>query len=268
MERQLPTTVLGRTGLTVTRLGIGGAYCPTVAGYRAALDTGVTYVDTARAYRDGDDERVIGEAIAGRRQSLVLATKTQSRDAAGARADLETSLRLLRTDYIDVWQIHYLNTEAERERVLGPGGAMEAAIKAREQGLVRYIGVTGHVWPEIAKAVATGLFDTVLCWYNASYREAEDTVFAQAMAQGAGVVIMNATRNDKLFGPDAPPAADFYRYVLSHEAVDVTIIGLRDVDLFRQMALALAWRDTLSPAERDALEAYGAGRRAAGALEM
>jgi len=268
MDRQLPTTVLGRTGLTVTRLGIGGAYCPTVAGYRAALDTGVTYVDTARAYRDGDDERVIGEALVGRRKNIVLATKTMSRDAVGARKDLETSLRLLRTDYIDVWQIHYLNTSADRERVLGPGGALEAAVRAQEQGLVRHIGVTGHVWREVAAAVATGSFDTVLCWYNAAYKEAEGTVFAQAMAQGAGVIIMNATRNDKLFGPGAPPAADFYRYVLGHEAVNVTLIGLRDVDLFRQMALALAWRDTLSPEERDALEAYGARQRAAGKLEM
>lgn len=268
MDQQLPTTVLGRTGLTVTRLGIGGAYCPSVAGYRAALDTGATYVDTARAYRDGDDERVVGEALVGRRQGVVLATKTMSRDAAGARKDLETSLRLLRTDYVDVWQIHYLNTEAERERVLGPGGAMEAAVKARDQGLVRYIGVTGHPWAEIAKAVATGLFDTVLCWHNAAYREAEGSVFPQALANDAGVIIMNATRNGKLFGPDAPPAADLYRYVLSHEAVDMTVIGLRDIDLFRQMALALAWRDTLSPEERAALEAYGARQRAAGKLEM
>lgn len=268
MDHPLPTTVLGRTGLTVTRLGIGGAYCPTVAGYRAALDTGATYVDTARAYRDGDDERVIGEALVGRRQDVVLATKTQSRDAAGARQDLETSLRLLRTDHVDVWQIHYLNTEAERERVLGPGGAMEAAVKAREQGLVRYIGVTGHHWAEIAKAVATGLFDTVLCWYNAAYKEPEDSVFPQALAHDTGVVIMNATRNDRLFGPNAPPTADFYRYVLSHETVDVTIVGLRNVDLFRQVALALAWRDTLSVGERAALEAYGARQRAAGTLEM
>jgi len=268
MDSPLPTTVLGRTGLTVTRLGIGGAYCSTVAGYRAALDTGVTYVDVARSYRDGDDERVVGEALVGRRQDIVLATKTMSRDAAGARADLETSLRLLRTDHVDVWQIHYLNTEAERERVLGPGGAMEAALKAREEGLVRYIGVTGHVWPEIAKAVATGLFDTVLCWYNAAYREAETSVFPQALAHDTGVIIMNATRNDKLFGPKAPPAADFYRYVLSHESVDVTLIGLRDVDLFRQVALALAWRDTLSAEERAALEAYAARQRQAGKLEM
>lgn len=268
MDYELPTTVLGRTGLTVTRLGIGGAYCETPDGYRAALDCGVTYLDTARAYRDGDDERVIGEAIAGRRHEIVLATKTGQRDAAGAREDLETSLRLLGTDYVDVWQLHYLNTQAEREQVLGPGGAMEAAIAAREQGLVRYIGVTGHEWAEVAQAVATGLFDTVLCWYNCAMQEPEELLFPQADAQGTGVVIMNATRTDKLFSADGDPAVDdFYRYVLGHPSVNVTLIGLRDLARFRRVARALAERVTLAPEDRRRLEAYGAQMRAAGKLD-
>lgn len=254
----LPTTILGRTGLKVTRLGIGGAYCETVEGYRAALDCGVNYIDTARVYRDGRDEEVIGQAIAGRRQSLVLATKTAQRDAAGARQDLETSLRLLGTDYVDIWQLHHLNTAEERAKALGPGGAMQAALKAREQGLVRYIGVTGHDWVQIAEAVATGLFDTVLCWYNCALRQAETTVFPQAIAHGTGVVIMNATRNDKLFSPEGdPPPEMFYRYVLSHPAVHLTVMGLRNVALFQQVAHALAQRDTLSPEERRRLEEYG-----------
>ena len=171
MGYELPTTVLGRTGLTVTCLGIGGAYCETPDGYRAALDCGVTYLDTARAYRDGDDERVIGEAIAGRRHEIVLSTKTGQRDAAGAREDLETSLRLLGTDYVDVWHIHYLNTRAEREQVLGPGGAMEAAIAAREQGLVRYIGVTGHESADaMCRAIELFEFDTILTTFNPTVR--------------------------------------------------------------------------------------------------
>ena len=106
MAYQIPKTVLGRTGLTVTRLGIGGAYCESADGYRKALDCGVNYVDTARGYRDGEDEKVIGAAIAGRRDALVIATKTATRDAEGARKDLETSLRSLGVDYIDVYQIH------------------------------------------------------------------------------------------------------------------------------------------------------------------
>jgi aryl-alcohol dehydrogenase-like predicted oxidoreductase len=264
---ELPKAILGRTGLTVTRLGIGGAYCQTPDGYRAALDCGVNYLDTARAYRDGEDERIVGQAIAGRRPEIVLSTKTQQRDAAGARDDLETSLRLLGTDYVDIWHIHYLNTQAEREQALGPGGAMEAAIQAREQGLVRYIGVTGHDWTEVAKAVATGLFDTVLCWYNCAMKEPEQLLFPQAAAQGTGVVIMNATRNDKLLNAEGAPAPeDFYRYVLGHPTVGLTIMGLRDLERFQRVARALAQRSTLQPEERERLEAYGARMRAAGEL--
>ncbi len=264
----LPRITLGRTGLHVTRLGIGGAYCETADGYRAALDCGVNYVDTARAYRNGEDEKVIGQAIRGRRDALVLATKTAQRDAEGARKDLETSLRLLDTDHLDIYQLHHLNTREERERALAPDGAMEAAQKAREQGLVRFIGVTGHDWPQIAKAVATGLFDTVLCWYNCAMKEPEETVFPEAVAHRAGVVIMNASRNDKLFGgPGAPPEEDFYRYVLSHGAVHLTIMGLRNVDRFRRIAPALSERVALTPDQKAVLERYGAQMRADGRLK-
>ena len=269
MPRELPTIVLGRTGLEVTRLGIGGAYCDTPEGYRRALDCGVNYVDTARVYRDGDDERVIGEAIAGRRQQLVVCTKTEERLAAGARKDLETSLKLLGTDYVDIWHIHHLNDQGESDRALGPGGAIEAAIRAREEGLVRFIGVTGHNWRQVARNVDTGLFDSVLCWYNCAYKEPESSVFPAATAHGAGVVIMNATRNDRLFGgTDAPPGPDYYRYVLSHEAVHVTIMGLRNLDLFCQVAAALGDDDAITPQMHCRLERYGAGLRSAGKLVM
>ena len=264
---ELATTTLGRTGLTVTRLGIGGAYCQTPDGDRAALDCGVNYLDTARVYRDGDDERVVGQAIAGRRHQIILATKSGRRDAAGAREELETSLRLLGTDYVDVWQLHYLNTQADREQALGPGGAIEAALRAREQGLVRFIGVTGHVWAEVAQAVATGLFDTVLCWYNCAMPEPEEMLFPQAVAHGTGVVIMSATRAGKLLeADDAPPVEDLYRYVLGHPAVSLSVMGLRDPQQFCRVARALAERATLDPEERQRLAAYGARMRAAQTL--
>ena len=267
MANQIPETVLGRTGLTVTRLGTGGAYCETADGYRAALDSGVNYMDTARAYRDGDDERVIGEAIQGRRHELTLATKTQQRDADGARRDLETSLRLLRTDYIDIYQLHHLNTEEERNRALGTDGALEAVQKAREEGLIRFIGVTGHDWEQIQRAVATGFFDTVLCWYNCAMKEPEETVLPEARKHNTGVVIMNASRNDKLFdGEGAPGEEQFYRYVLSHESVGLTIMGLRDVPRFRRIASALSDRVILTTEEKAELEAYGARMRADGKL--
>jgi aryl-alcohol dehydrogenase-like predicted oxidoreductase len=269
VKQPLPTITLGRTGLVVTRLGVGGAYATSPDLYRAALECGVNYVDTARSYHGGEDERYIGQAIRGLRERLVIATKTLGRTADDAWRDLEASLRALGTDYIDIWQLHYLNTQAEREQVLGPGGAMEAALRAREEGLIRFVGVTGHVWSEVGKAVATGLFDTVLCWYNCAMREPEQEIFPAARSHGVGVVIMNATRSGKLLqGRGAPPAADFYRYVLSHPAVHLALMGLRDLALFRSVALALAERDVLSPVERHALEEYGQRLRAAGKLEL
>ena len=267
MADHIPQTTLGRTGLVVTRLGTGGAYCETADGYQAALDCGVNYMDTARAYRDGDDERVIGNAIQGRRHELILATKTAQRDAEGARRDLETSLRLLRTDYIDIYQLHHLNTEEERNRALGANGALEAVQKARAEGLIRFIGVTGHDWEQIQQAVATGFFDTVLCWYNCAMKEPEGTVFPEARRHNTGVVIMNASRNDKLFdGAGAPAPEQFYRYVLSHESVDLTIMGLRDVPRFHRIASALSDHHTLTLAEKIELEGYGARMRADGKL--
>ena len=267
MSYDLPRTRLGRTGLEVTRLGVGGAYCKSADGYRRALDTGINYVDTARAYLDGEDEKGIGEAIAGRREGLTIATKTMARDGAGLQRDLETSLRLLRIDQVDIYQLHCLDSSQAREEALGPGGALEAAKRAREEGLIRFIGVTGHDWTEVEAAAATGEFDTVLCWYNCAMKEPEETVFPTARRHGTGVVAMNAGRNDRLFlEPGAPAMESFYRYVLTNRTVHLTVMGLRDVDRFVSVAAALAERDTATDEERRELELHGAKMRAAGKL--
>jgi aryl-alcohol dehydrogenase-like predicted oxidoreductase len=268
----IPTTILGRTGLQVTRLGIGGAYATTPEPYRQALDCGVNYVDTARVYLDGKNEAVIGEALEGRRQGLVLASKSAARDAAGARAELEISLRDLRTDYLDIWQMHYVNYRRDLQAILAPGGAMEAAYKAREQGLVRFIGITGHDWPVLHEALKTGLFDTVLCWYNCAMREPEGMVFPPAAQHNTGVVLMSVARAGQLYvrpgTPNAPDDTDFYRYVLSHPTVNVALMGLRDIVRFRRTAEGLRQRMTLGEAEKDSLEAYGADLRAQNRLEL
>jgi aryl-alcohol dehydrogenase-like predicted oxidoreductase len=267
MGYNVPQIKLGRTGIMVTRLGIGGAYCKSAEIYRSAMDCGVNYIDTARIYNDGDDERVIGEAIQGRRDNLILATKTIQRDAAGARKDLETSLKLLGTDYIDIYQLHHLNTQPEREQALSKGGALEAVQKARDEGLVRFIGVTGHDWVQVQDAVATGLFDTVLCWYNCAMREPEETIFPEAHIHNTGVVIMNAARNGKLLDEAGTPNPEqFYRYVLSHKDAHLTIMGLRNLDMFCRVASALSERCELSAQEKIELEAYGTQMRSSGKL--
>lgn len=258
MAYNIPRIVLGRTGLEVTRLGIGGAYCETVEGYHIAMDCGVNYIDTARMYREGEDEKVIGNAIKGRRDKIILATKTLQRDAKGARNDLETSLKLLKTDYIDIYQMHHLNTQSDREQALGNKGAIETFYKAREEGLIRFIGVTGHDWIQIQKAIETGIFDTVLCWYNCAMHQVETTIFPEAEKHNMGVIVMNASRNDKLFDdPEAPATEQFYRYVLDNQSVHLTIMGLRNVERFCRVASALSKRIKLSVDERKQLESFG-----------
>ena len=267
MIYDIPQITLGRTGLKVTRLGIGGGYCESVDGYRTALDCGVNYMDTARNYRDGEDEKVIGQAIQGRRDQLILATKTAARRAEGVRKDLETSLSLLKTEYIDIYQLHHLNTPVEREQALSSGGAVEAAQKAQEEGLIRFIGVTGHDWEQIGQAVATGLFDTVLCWYNCAMKEPEEAIFPQALDLNVGVVIMNASRNDRLFSQTGtPPEEHFYRYVLNHPAVHLTIMGLRSTERFDRIASCLSDKVELINQEESKLEIYGSQMREQGKL--
>jgi aryl-alcohol dehydrogenase-like predicted oxidoreductase len=229
----LPRFTHGRTGLEITRFGIGGAYCTDPAVYRAALDAGVNYIDTAHAYGDGEDEKLLGQAIKGiPRDELVIASKTDKRDGPSARAELDQSLESLGIEYLDIIHIHFLNTVEEREQALGPGGAYEALEQARAEGKVRFIGVTGHDWEQVAKAVATGKFDTVLCWYNCALRQAESTVFEAAQEHNTGVVIMNASARGGAGGDGpagtvvkelstsetAPAQEQFYRYVLSHPA--------------------------------------------------
>ena len=144
---------------------------------------------------------------------------------------------------------------------------MDAAMDLPKAVLGR-TGVTGHDWVQVQAAVATGLFDTVLCWYNCAMREPEETVFPAAAAHDTGVVIMNASRNDKLFlEPGAPPPEQFYRYVLGQESVHLTVMGLRDVDRFCSIAEALAERAALTAEERAELEVHGATMRASGKLE-
>ena len=269
MSRDFPRAILGRTNLEVTRFGIGGTYCETVDGYRAALDCGVNYIDTARSYLGGEDEKVIGQAIQGRRHDLIVASKSARRDAEEARKELQTSLRALKTDYLDIFQLHHLNTEEERNQALGPGGALEAAQQAREEGLVRFIGVTGHDWVQVEQAVRTGHFDTVLCWYNCAMKEPEETVFSRCAGRQYGrgdherlaqrAVAKRSLAHSLLNSSIATCSAT--TPCIPRSWVCGVSISLHELPLVCRSARRSRQQ------ERAELEAYGAQQRAAGALE-
>jgi len=191
MMRYIP---LGKTGLTVSEVGFGGIPIirldegTAVAVVRRAYDSGITIFDTANAYRDS--EKKIGRALCDVRDKVVLATKTMLRDGPGAIEQLENSLLMMKTDYIDIYQFHQIAQETDWDIVTGPGGAMEAVIKAKEQGKIRFIGVTSHNPGMAVKLVKTGMFSTVQFPFNFIEDAAKDELHIAARERGMGILAM------------------------------------------------------------------------------
>lgn len=209
---------LGKTGLAVSEVGFGGipiirlTIDEAVAVLRRAFDKGITFYDTANAYLGSEDK--IGRALGGQRDKLVIATKTMKRDAAGAAEHIDTSLRQLRTDYIDLLQFHQVAHEKDWQTIIGPGGAMEAAAKAKEQGKVRHIGVTSHSIPMAVKLVKTGLFETIQFPFSFLEPAAADELHAVARSLGLGIIAM------KPFGGGViDSAALSFKYLRQHRDV-------------------------------------------------
>ncbi len=185
--------VFGKTGLKVSELGFGGIPIlrletnEAVRILRHAYDKGITFYDTANAYKDSEDK--MGIAFEGMRDKVVIATKTLKRDAAGAAEHLANSLRMLRTDYIDLYQLHQVAQEQDWETITGPGGAMEVVVKAQREGKIRYIGVTSHSVSMAIKLVKTGLFTSVQFPFNFIETEATE-LHAVARSLNLGILGM------------------------------------------------------------------------------
>jgi len=129
-----------------------------------ALDHGIRYFDTAWVYSEGQSETRVGKVAKSRRKEMWIATKTIARDRDGARKQLEESLRRLQTDYVDEWRLHNIWSIGELDKVTAPDGALQAAIQARKEGLVRYISISGHSNPQVQiEALNRFPFESVLC---------------------------------------------------------------------------------------------------------
>jgi aryl-alcohol dehydrogenase-like predicted oxidoreductase len=154
---KLPTRRLGKTGVEVTILGLGGEGILRTFGYEReasalidrALDLGITYFESARAY--SGSESYYGATLKDRRSKIFLTSKSHARDKKGASAHLKETLHNMKTDYLDLWQVHDVREDSDIEEIFGRGGAIEAFREAREKGMVRFIGVTGHADPFIIK---------------------------------------------------------------------------------------------------------------------
>ena len=185
--------ILGRTGLEISRTGFDALPIQRVSFEEAgallnrALDGGITYIDTARAYTDSEEK--IGRAISHRRGEYFIATKTHAKTADGFWKDLETSLRLLNTDCIDVYQFH------NPPFVPVPGGEdglYDAALKAREQGKIRFIGITQHSIERAEQIVESGLYDTLEYPFNHLATEREVALVRRCGEKNVGFVAMKA----------------------------------------------------------------------------
>ena len=162
--------MLGMTGLEISEVGFGAIPIirlgmeEAVKVLRRAYDRGITLYDTANMYLDSEEK--IGRAFSGLRHQVVLATKTIKRDRQGASADIDLSLHRMNTDYIDLFQFHQVSQEKDYQTLVGPDGALEAVLQAREAGKLRHIGVTSHSLELALKLVKTGLFSTVQFPFN------------------------------------------------------------------------------------------------------
>ena len=185
---------LGRTELLVSRIAFGGIPIQrltedeAIEVVRRCLDLGVTFLDTANAYSTSEER--IGKAVAGRREQVIIATKTGARDRAGAEAHLALSLKRLQTDYVDLWQFHNISTPEQYEQVLGPGGAMEAAQDALRAGKVRHVGITCHSLDAAIKAVPSGHFETVQVPFNFITNEPADELLPLCIKHDVGFIAM------------------------------------------------------------------------------
>ncbi len=281
----IPTRELGRTGERVSIVGLGGWHAAahddeakSVRLIHTAIDEGITFLDNAWEYHEGQAEEVMGKALAmeGYRQKVFLMTKCCAREHAEAKSNLEDSLRRLRTDVIDLWQFHEINYDNDPDWVFEKG-ALKVALEARKEGKVRYIGFTGHKDPRIHLQMLEQPFewDTAQMPINvadASYRSFQKQVVPVCLEKGVGVVGMKGlggggTGPGVLVNGTGLPAAECLRYSLSLP-VSAQVVGVASLDHLEQAVAVARGFEPLSEREQADLVARVAPAAGDGRFEL
>jgi aryl-alcohol dehydrogenase-like predicted oxidoreductase len=245
---EIPKRPLGRTGLQVSALGLGGYHLGSVNSeaeasriVNEALDAGVNFFDNAWEYHQGLSEERLGRALKSKRDRAVVMTKvcTHGRDKSVALRQLEESLTRLQTDHIDVWQIHEVIYENDPDLIFAPNGAAEALLDAKRQGKVRFLGFTGHKDPSIhLKMLSHNFpFDTVqmpLNCLDATFRSFETSVLPEANRRGIAALGMKSLGGSgELVREGAVVVSMGLRYAMSLP-VAVTISGIDSLEVLHQ----------------------------------
>jgi aryl-alcohol dehydrogenase-like predicted oxidoreductase len=215
----MPTRNLGKTGYKVGIFSLGGqasierAHNEEIAVpiIEKALDLGVNYIDTSSIYGGPErwSERYIGKVMKHRRSEAFLATKTRERSREGSKRMLEKSLELLQTDHIDLWQLHDVGTLTDVNAIFAKGGAMEALLEARDQKIVRFLGVTGHYRPDaLMEAIHRYSFDTILMAVNAAdphHYSFSEQLLPLAVEKQMGIIGMKVPARGRILASWTPP---------------------------------------------------------------
>jgi uncharacterized protein len=268
----LPERRLGRTGVTLPILGLGGWHLGDAGSERAArallevaLAEGIRFLDNAESYHGGTSERWLGDALAslGMRDRVFVMTKTydfehRSRDSAARH--LEGSLQRLRTDHLDLWQLHSVRSVEDVDRAFRKGGTMEYILEAQRQGVVRHVGVTGHQDPAANLRALhywdQGIrFDTMQMPLNPldhHQRSFERQVLPELVKRDIGVIAMKTSADGRLLRARVCTAAECHRYVWSLP-VSLAVVGMEEPALVRENARRAREFEPLGDVERRTL---------------
>ncbi len=278
---------LGTTGEAVSLVGMGGFHLAKPGGMdnaeairvvHAGLDAGFNFCDNCWDYNGGESELRLGRALAqgGYRNKIFLMTKIDGRTATAAAGQLETSLRRLQTDHIDLLQFHEIIRPDDPARVFAPGGALEAVLQARAQGKIRYIGFTGHKSPAIHASMFEMAdrhgfhFDTVQMPLNvmdAHYDSFERTVVPMAVARGTGIIGMKAFGDNYILKSRVVSPIQMLQYPMSLP-ISIQVTGIDGMPILAQALDAVRSYVPPTPEQRAALLARSAAVAMTGRTEL
>jgi aryl-alcohol dehydrogenase-like predicted oxidoreductase len=223
----MPTRNLGKTGYKVGIFSLGGQASlekphnedVAVPIIEKALDLGVNYIDTSSIYGGPErwSEQYVGKVMKHRRSETFLATKTRERTREGSKRMIEKSLELLQTDHIDLWQLHDIGTMSDINEIFAKSGAMEALLEARDQKIVKYLGITGHYRPDaLIEAIHRHPFDTVLMAVNAAdphHFSFSEQLLPLAVEKQMGIIGMKVPARGRILSTWTPPPIEQQKHM-------------------------------------------------------
>jgi len=231
----MPTRTLGKTGYKVGVFSLGGQATLEIKGKEAesekiinrAIDLGINYIDTAASYGQGVSQLNIGRVMKTRRNEVWLSTKTHDRTYDGSMRLLEESLRNLQTDHLDTWQLHNVQKQDQVDQIFASNGAIKAMEKARSEGIVRNIGITGHFEPIVLlEAIKRYPFDSILLAINAAdvhYLSFKNYLLPEAQKKGIAIIGMKVATRGRMLSCWTPPPLEQQTDVRSRTPLPGTI---------------------------------------------